>query len=84
MVSAISLSSEGYTTLQNQLSIALQLIANQSVEIQILKDEIARLKGTSPRPKLPPGSLKVPVVVPVELMVKALLEENIREKIRKG
>jgi hypothetical protein len=47
-----------YTSLQNQLSIALQLIANQSVEIQTLKDEIARLKDVSPRPKLPPGRLE--------------------------
>ena len=42
----------------NQLSIALQTIANQSEELQILKDEIARLKGTSPRPKIPPGRLE--------------------------
>ena len=42
----------------NQLSQTLQCIANQSLEIQILKDEIARLKGTSPRPKLPPNRLE--------------------------
>lgn len=42
----------------NQLSLALQSIANQSLEIQVLKDEIARLKGTSPRPKLPPNRLE--------------------------
>jgi len=42
----------------NQLSLALQSIANQSLEIQILKDEIARLKGTSTRPKLPPNRLE--------------------------
>ena len=44
----------------NQLSVALQLIAKQGEEIQILKDEIARLKGTSLRPKLPPGCLEGP------------------------
>jgi hypothetical protein len=49
-----------HTSLQNQLSIALQLISNQSVEIQTLKDEVARLKGTSPRPKLPPNRLEGP------------------------
>jgi hypothetical protein len=42
----------------NQLSLALQAITNQSLEIQVLKDEIARLKGTSPRPKLPPNRLE--------------------------
>jgi hypothetical protein len=42
----------------NQLSLALQSIANQSLEIQVLKDEIARLKGTPPRPKLPPNRLE--------------------------
>ena len=42
----------------NQLSLTLQSIANQSLEIQVLKDEIARLKGTSPRPKLPPNRLE--------------------------
>lgn len=47
-----------YVCLQNQLCIALQLISNQSVEIQTLKDEIARLKDVSPRPKLPPSRLE--------------------------
>lgn len=42
----------------NQLNLALQAIANQSLEIQVLKDEITRLKGTSPRPKLPPNRLE--------------------------
>lgn len=58
---------QNYTILQqecgnvlNQLSVALQSIANQSTEIRILKDEIARLKGTSPRPKLPSGRLEGP------------------------
>lgn len=44
----------------NQLSIALQSIANQSLEIQLLKDEIARLKSTTPRPKIPPNNLEGP------------------------
>lgn len=42
----------------NQLSFCLQSMANQSLEIQTLKDEIARLKSTTPRPKLPPGNLE--------------------------
>jgi len=42
----------------DQLSIALQSNADQSAQIQILKDEIARLKKTSPCPKLPPGRLE--------------------------
>jgi hypothetical protein len=40
------------------LSIALQSNANQAVEILTLKDEIARLKGISPRPKLPSNRLE--------------------------
>lgn len=47
-----------YANVLNQLSLALQSIANQSLEIQVLKDEIARLKGTSSRPKLPPNCLE--------------------------
>lgn len=47
-----------HANILNQLSQALQCIANQSLEIQVLKDEIARLKGTSPRPKLPPNRLE--------------------------
>lgn len=49
-----------HTNVLNQLSLALQAIANLSLEIQVLKDEIARLKGTSPRPKLPPNRLEGP------------------------
>lgn len=49
-----------YVIVVNQLSIALKSIADQSLEIQTLKDEIARLKGTSPRPKLPKGNLEGP------------------------
>jgi hypothetical protein len=53
-----SLIQQEHATVLNQLSLALQTIANQSLEIQVLKDEIARLKGTSPRPKLPPNRLE--------------------------
>ena len=49
---------EDHAKILNQLSLSLQSLANQSLEIQILKDEIARLKGTSPRPKLPPNRLE--------------------------
>ena len=35
-----------YARVLDQLSIALQSIADQNTQIQILKDEIARLKGT--------------------------------------
>ena len=48
---------EQHAHVLNQLSITLQSINEQAVEIQSLKDEIARLKGTSPRPKLPPSRL---------------------------
>ena len=44
--------------LLNQLSMALQANAELRIENQTLKDEIARLKGTSPRPKIPPGCLE--------------------------
>lgn len=44
--------------LLNQLSMALQTIAELRIENQALRDEIARLKGTPPRPKLPPGGLE--------------------------
>jgi len=46
-----------YARVLNQLSVALQSIADLGAEIQILRDEIARLKGASPRPRLPPGRL---------------------------
>jgi uncharacterized small protein (DUF1192 family) len=49
---------EEHAKVLNQLGLSLQSLANQSLEIQILKDEIARLKGTSPRPKLPPNRLE--------------------------
>jgi hypothetical protein len=47
-----------HTRILNQLSTALQSITNQGEELRILKDEIARLKRTPTRPKLPPGNLE--------------------------
>ena len=47
-----------HTHVLNQLSIALQTIVDQATEIQTLKDEVARLKNISPRPKLPPSCLE--------------------------
>lgn len=44
--------------LLNQLSMALQANAELRLENQTLRDEIARLKGTPPRPKIPPGGLE--------------------------
>lgn len=35
-----------YIRVLNQLNVALQAIADQSAEIQVLKDKIARLKST--------------------------------------
>jgi len=49
---------QDYTLLLDRLSLILQTNAALHVEIQTLKDEIARLKGTSPRPKLPPNCLE--------------------------
>lgn len=69
----------------NQLSLALQSIANQSLEIQNLKDEIARLKGTSPRPKLPPPiALKAKVLDLGEKVVAIPAEESILGQTRKA
>ncbi len=48
------------TNLLNQLSAALQSNADLRLEIQTLKDEIARLKGTPKRPKFPPSLLDGP------------------------
>ncbi len=44
--------------LLNQLSMAIQANAELHIENQTLRDEIARLKGTPPRPKIPPGGLE--------------------------
>lgn len=44
--------------LLNQLSMAIQANAELRIENQMLRDEIARLKGTPPRPKIPPGGLE--------------------------
>ena len=41
-----------------QLSFSVQTIEVLHKEVQTLKDEIARLKGTSSRPKLPPNRLE--------------------------
>jgi hypothetical protein len=44
--------------LKERLDIALNTIALQQEEIQCLKDEIAKLKGQKPRPKIPPSTLE--------------------------
>ena len=44
--------------LKDRLDIGLNTIALQIEEIQNLKDEIAVLKGTTPRPKIPPSTLE--------------------------
>ncbi len=44
--------------LLNHLSVALQATEELRVEIHVLKAEISRLKGTPPRPKLPPNRLE--------------------------
>jgi hypothetical protein len=49
---------ERQTNLLNQLSMALQSIAELQIENQTLRDEIARLKNTSSRPKLTPSGLE--------------------------
>ncbi len=41
-----------------QLSLAIEIINNQAVEIQQLKDEIARLKGNPPKPNIRPSRLE--------------------------
>ena len=46
------------TNLLNQLSMAIQVNAELRIENQTLRDEIARLKNTTPRPKIPPGGLE--------------------------
>lgn len=45
------------TQLINQLSVAVQATVDLRLEVQMLKDEITRLKDISPRPKLPPNRL---------------------------
>ncbi len=44
--------------LKERLDIALNAIAKLQEENQSLKDEIARLKGQKPRPKIPPSTLE--------------------------
>lgn len=46
------------TQLVDQLSLSVQATEDLRLEVQTLKNEIARLKGTSPRPKLPPNKLE--------------------------
>ncbi len=46
------------SNLLNQLSMAIQANAELRIENQTLRDEIARLKQTPPRPKIPPGDLE--------------------------
>jgi hypothetical protein len=47
-----------HIVVMNKLSVVLQSNADLCSEIQKLKDEIARLKGTPPRPKIPPCGLE--------------------------
>jgi hypothetical protein len=49
-----------HNELLNKLSAALQFNHNLGTEVQILKDEIARLKNAPPRPKIPPSRLEPP------------------------
>lgn len=44
--------------LKARLDVALNTSAQQAEEIQLLKDEIARLRGQKPRPKIPPSVLE--------------------------
>lgn len=49
---------ENQTNLLNQLSMVVQTLADLRAENQMLKDEIARLKNISSRPKIPPNGLE--------------------------
>lgn len=55
--------------LLNIISQCVQIIESQKKEIQLLKDEIARLKGTTPKPKIKPSTLD-----------KDLLEKKLRTR----
>jgi hypothetical protein len=55
--------------LLNIISQCVQIIESQKKEIQLLKDEIARLKGTTPKPKIMPSTLD-----------KDLLEKKLRTR----
>jgi hypothetical protein len=52
------------------ISQCVQIIESQKIEIQLLKDEIARLKGRSPKPKIKPSTLD-----------KDLLEKKLRTRL---
>jgi hypothetical protein len=55
--------------LLNIISQCIQIIKSEKEEIQLLKDEIARLKGTTPKPKIKPSTLD-----------KDLLEKKLRTR----
>ncbi len=46
--------------LLQQLSLCIEIINKQAEEIQLLKDEIARLKGNPPKPKIRSSKLEDP------------------------
>ena len=48
--------------LQDIISQCVQIIESQKIEIQILKDEVARLKGKSPKPRIKPSKLDKDVI----------------------
>ena len=56
-VAGIEVSAEERTPLVDRL---LRVIEQQQAEIQALQDEIARLKGLPPRPKIRPSTLNAP------------------------
>ena len=69
----------------NQLSLTLQTIPNQSLEIQILKDEIARLKEGGTSSKItPPIALKAKAADLEEKVAVIPAEESIPGQTRKA
>ena len=46
--------------LRNRVDELVNLVSAQKEEIQVLRDEIAVLKGQKPRPKISPSSLEGP------------------------
>lgn len=63
------------TGMKLRLDAALNCIAQLREENQLLKDEIARLKGQKPRPKIPPSALEGP---------KSKSKEHEKNKITRG